>query len=415
MARMEWLLLRLPADAGGAVSWAAADASGRLLSLPSNDTGAGLHTLTTGRRVVLLVPGGEVAQFEVPLPAGNEARLLQLAPFALEDQVAQDVEELHFAVGSRDAASGIVPVAVVEKTRMRQWLEQATALQLTPQLVYAESDLAPVVPGHVTLVASNGQLLLRHGEGRALQLPASDPALALEMLLGSSEAIPGANLVVFSTPEEWPRHSGPIEALRERVASFKVQLATGGPLALYALGVAQSTPVNLLQGEFRTQRAEGGGWRAWRGVALAALALLVVHAAASWWQLRQLRAASRGMDASIARMYESIFPGQAPGSAPRRALEKRLAEIAGGAGNQGELLALLAAVAGAKQGVPVAELQSLSFKPGSLQLRMAAPDAAALEQFSQALRSGGYRAEVTGGNHQGERYEGQVQVAPAGT
>jgi general secretion pathway protein L len=415
MATMEWLLLRLPAQAGAPLSWAAADASGRLLSLPSSDSGGGLHTLATGRRLALLVPGSEVAQFEAALPAGNEARLLQLAPFALEDQVAQDVDELHFAVGTRDAASGAVPVAVVERSRMQQWMDRATSLHLLPQAVFAESDLAPVLPGHVTMVVSGEQLLLRQGEGRALQLPAADPALALEMLLGSAEQIAAANLAVFSTPEDWPRHSAAIEALRPRVASFKVQLATGGPLALYALGIAQSVPINLLQGSFRPQRAASAGWRAWRGVAAAAAALLVLHAAGSWWQLRQLRAASREMEASIARMYGSIYPGQVPGSAPRRALEQRLAAVAGGAGNQGTLLPLLAAVANARQGVPVAELQSLTFKTGSLQLRMAAPDAAALQQFSEALRGGGYRAEVTGGNQRGGHYEGQVEVAPAGT
>lgn len=412
MATTEWLLLRLPAQAEAPLSWAAADTSGRLLSLPSSDDGGSLHTLTTGRRVALLVPGSEVAQFEAALPAGNETRLLQLAPFALEDQLAQDIDDLHFAVGARDAASGAVPVAVVERERMQQWMDRAASLHLLPQAVYAESDLAPVLPGHVTMVAHGEQLLLRQGEGRALQLPAADPGLALEMLLGGAEQIAGTHLAVFSTPDEWPRHAAAIEALRTRVASFKVQLATGGPLALYALGLAQSRPINLLQGAFRPQRAAGNGWRAWRGVAIAALALLLLHAAGSWWQLRQLRAASRGMEASIARLYGSIFPGQAPGAAPRRTLERRLAEVAGGTGNQGALLPLLAAVADASQGVPMAELQSLTFQPGSLRLRMSAPDAMSLEQFSQALRGHGLRAELTGGNQQGQRYEGQLEVAP---
>lgn len=415
MATREWLLLRLPATADAPLSWAAADASGRLLSVPSTDDGGSLHTLTTGRRLALLVPGSEVAQFQAALPAGNEARLLQLAPFALEDQVAQDVDELHFAVGVRDAASGLVPVAVTERSRMQHWMDQAAALQLLPEAVYAESDLAPVLPGHVTVMVTGEQLLLRHGEGRALQMPAADPALALEMLLGDPAQVSAVNLSVFSTPQEWPRHAAAIEALRPRVASFKVHLAAGGPLALYALGLAQSRPINLMQGAFRPQRPQSAGWRAWRGVAIAALALLVVHAGASWWQLRQLRVASRDMDASIARMYGSIFPGQAPGSAPRRTLERRLAELASGPGNQGGLLPPLAAVANAREGVPSVELLSFTFQTGRLQLRMAGPDAASLQQFSEALRGSGFDARVTAGNQQGGRFEGQVELVPAGT
>src|SRR5690349_23838077 len=109
----DWLLLRMPAEDDAPLSWAVADNHGQLLSVPSHDTGGGLHTMATGRKVALLIPAGEVSFFEAPLPAGNEARLQQLAPFALEDQVSQDIDTLHFAVGTRNASSGTAPVAVM--------------------------------------------------------------------------------------------------------------------------------------------------------------------------------------------------------------------------------------------------------------------------------------------------------------
>src|SRR6187401_1552926 len=164
----DWLLLRIPATDEEPVSWAVADASGQLLSMPSQDTGGGLHTMATGRKVAFLVPAGEVSFFQATLPAGNEARLLQLAPFALEDQLSQDIDSLHFAVGPRDAVAGTVPVAVTERARM-------------PQALFAESDLAPALPGHVTMLVSGDQLLLRNDGARPLVLPAADPSLALDM------------------------------------------------------------------------------------------------------------------------------------------------------------------------------------------------------------------------------------------
>jgi general secretion pathway protein L len=123
----DWLLLRLPPDEDGPVSWALADAAGQLMSLPSSDTGAGLHTVSVGRRIALLVPGADVVHLHAVVPVGSEARALQLVPFALEDQLSQDVDQLHFAIGSRDATSGTVPVAVMERVRMQQWLARATA------------------------------------------------------------------------------------------------------------------------------------------------------------------------------------------------------------------------------------------------------------------------------------------------
>jgi type II secretion system protein L len=276
--------------------------------------------------------------------------------------------------------------------------------------VFAESDLAPLLPGHVTMVAAEDQLLLRQDAGRPLLMPASDPDLALEMLLGPGADLGAVHLAVYSTPEDWPRHAAQVEKLRDRVATFNVQLNAGGLLGLYALGLAQARPINLLQGAFRARSATQANWRSWRGAAIAAGALLLLHVGSSWWQLRQLRTASADLDGQIAQVYESIFPGQEPGSAPRRQLEQRLNALAGEGGQQGELLNLLAAIAAARTNVPVAELDSLAFKRGSMQLHLSAPDAAVLEQFSQALRAGGYGAQIASGSQRGERYEGQIDV-----
>ncbi|MEO6186575.1 MAG: type II secretion system protein GspL, partial [Steroidobacteraceae bacterium] len=301
------------------------------------------------------------------------------------------------------------------RSQMQDWLARATELQLIPQAVFAESDLAPVLPGHVTMVVADGQLLLRNDTARPLLLPANDPALALDMLLGDQADTDAVHVAVYSSPEEWHRYRVSVEALRERVASLKVQLSSGGLLAQFAQGLAHSTPINLLQGSFRPQRPAGAGWREWRWAAVLALALVLLHGIGSFWQLRQLRRDSAAADQAMTRLYGSIFPGQPPGADPRRTLELRLASLAGDANQQGELLHLLAAVAAAKQNVPVAVLQSFTFRPGALQMKLSAPDAATLEHFSEALRASGYTAEVTAGSVREGKYEGQVDLKNPGT
>jgi general secretion pathway protein L len=411
----DWLLLRLPAEEDAAPSWVVADAQGQLRSLPSQDESGGLHTMATGRKVALLLPAGEVSFFQAALPPGNETRLLQLAPFALEDQLSQDVDALHFAVGPRDAATGTVPVAVMERARLQQYLARAAHLQLIPHAVFAESDLAPMLPGHVTMLVTGDQLLLRDDTTRSLVLPAADPLLALEMLPGTGANLAQANLTVFVGPADWQKYSNVLEPLRERVGSFKVQLNNGGVLAQLAQGLAHGAPVNLMQGTLKPRNTSTTSWHAWRWVAGLAATLLVVHVAGSLWQLRQMHRASADLDASISQLYASIFPGQPVGREPRRALEKRLAAVAGGGGSQGDFMNLLAAVAAAKQNVPLAQLQSLTFKPGSLQLKLAAPDASALEQFNQAIRAGGYKADLKSGTAKGAVYEGLVELTGAGS
>jgi general secretion pathway protein L len=415
MATSEWLLLRLPAQDDAPITWAATDSSGRLLALPADENDPGLQQMAAGRQVALLVPAGDVSSFQVALPAGNEAKLQQLAPFALEDLVSEDIDQLHFAVGRRDAASGMVTVQVAHRLRMQQWLARAAALQLQPDALFNEAELAPVLPGHVTMLLAEDQLLLRQEGGQPLLMPAADPLLALEMLLGAEADLGVVNLAIHASPDEWPRHAALLESLRDRVASFNVQLEAGGLLALYSRALVETQPINLLQGAFRAQQSQLIDWPRWRGVAIALLALLVLHAVATGWELHRLRAESARLDQPMASLFSSVFPGQQPGPDPRRQFQKRLTEIAGGPGQQGEMLPLLAAIAAAGQNVPIAKLESLTFKPGSMQLRLSAPDAQALELFSQAVRAGGYEVEIISGQIQGDHYSGQLQVKARGS
>lgn len=415
MANSEWLLLRLAAQDDAPLSWAAVDESGRLLATPADEHDPQLAGMAAGRRVALLVPAGDVSHLEVQLPAGNEARLLQLVPFALEDQLSEDIEDLHFAVGTRNAVSGLVPAAVVNRERMAQWMARMSGLQLVPARVISESELVPVLPGHVTMVAGDDQLLLRREGSAPLLMPAADPAFALEMLLGSGEELASVNLAVYASADEWPRYAAAIEALRARVASLNVQLESGGLLAMYARQLPQSKTINLLQGAFRPDQSRGAGLERWRGVAAALLALVLLDAAGSWWQARGLQAESAQLEKSMANLFSSVFPGQQPAADPRRQFERRLAQIAGGATEKGELLPMLAALAAAQQNTPVAKLESINFRSGSMQLRVGAPDASTLEQFSQSLRAGGYNVEIQSGQSQGESYSGQIAVKVQGT
>jgi cytochrome bd-type quinol oxidase subunit 2 len=59
-------------------------------------------------------------------------------------------------------------------------------------------------------------------------------------------------------------------------------------------------------------------------------------------------------------------------------------------------------------------VQGLSFREGGLDLRLKASDAASLERIDQALRNGGWQAELTSGSAAGSVYEGRIQMRPGG-
>ncbi len=68
-----------------------------------------------GRHVCVLVPGTDVLLTEPELPAKAGAKLQQIVPYALEEQLAEDIDDLHFAIGKRSGDAPTTPVAVVAR------------------------------------------------------------------------------------------------------------------------------------------------------------------------------------------------------------------------------------------------------------------------------------------------------------
>src|SRR5690606_3089436 len=136
------------------------DGHGARLGSVQSGTLAEAAPQTIGRRVILLVPGPDVLLAEPVLPLKSGAKLAQIVPFALEEQLATDVEDLHFAVGKRDGRPG-TPVAVVSRARMQEWQDTLTAAGIHADSIYAETAALPVTPNGVTLVIDAARVYVR--------------------------------------------------------------------------------------------------------------------------------------------------------------------------------------------------------------------------------------------------------------
>jgi general secretion pathway protein L len=407
----EWLVLQLPRGAEESCGWMLADEHGQPLAAPRLGTLAQAAGDAGGRRIAALLPSSDVLITEVELPQKSGVRPQQIAPFALEEQLAADIETLHFAVGARDDRSGRTAVAVVTRSLMERWVAALAAEGLSAAVMCAEAALLPDNPGHTVLMIEADTLSVRRVGQTPLSMPADDMAAALEAALGTTLA--DDNLLVYATPLEWQRHAGDAEALRNRCASFKVQLLNAGPLPLLAPQLAGGHYINLMAGDFGIKTSFGGDWRRWRLAAVLAVALFAVHIGGLSLELLQQQRSERALDEAIGNVARRALPGDPGTGAVRSRVEQRLLAAQGQAGGSG-LLSALAALAQAVSGVSGASVQGLSFRDGGMDLKLKAADAASLERVDQALRTGGWQADLTAGSVAGTVYEGRILMRPAG-
>jgi len=375
--------------------------------------------MATGRRVAVILPAGEALATDSDAPAKGAAKLAQVIPYALEERVADEIENLHFAIGDRDSTTGRVPVVVVNRAHIDARLAELRTAGLNPQAIYSEATLLPAMPGQMIGLLEGDTLTLRTADAPPLVLPALSITDGLEMALSmQAPAVAGLEpamlgMLLYAGHQEWEAHQLQIDAFRDRFTGMKVQLLPRGSLSVLAPAAATGEAVNILQGPLAVVSPLELGWRSWRIAAVLAASLLCLHLGARFFELNRLRKSEASLDTSIQDAFRAAMPGQQNATNARRRVEQRLGEInSGGAG--GALLPALSALANARNAAPNAKIEGITFRDGTLDLRINAPDAASLDAIGQQLRAASWQADIMGGSASGDSYRGRLQVRKAG-
>lgn len=404
----ETLVIRLRAAEEAPASWLIVDATGARSGPVQSGPVADALNSAQGRRVVLLLPGSEVTLAEPELPLRGGARLAQAVPFALEEQLASDVETLHFAVGARDAGTVGTPVAVVSRTLMDRWLGQCAAAGIQPNAAYADSAAVPSVVAGCTLLLDDNLLFVRRANSLPYVLDAEALPDALELALGAADGSAEAaeHVTFYAATTDYERHRDTIEGLRAHTATMQVKLLPDGTLPLLAAQAVSGAGVNLLQGPYAPRSSLANQLREWRLPAALAAALVLLFIggqALSWWQLSR---AEKALDAQIAAVFAQAMPGQQMVDA-RAQMEGVLR--ARGASSAG-LLPAMSVLAQAMAQAPTARIEAMSFRGDALELRLTAPTIESLDGIKQAMTRDGLSAEIQSATPRGPVVEGRLQV-----
>jgi general secretion pathway protein L len=412
---------RTPEGEPGLAEWAVVDATGACVLAPAAGPLPGAAALGPGRRTVVLVPAGRVLRTRADVPVKGTNRIAQALPFALEDLMAEDVEELHFAGGDR-LADGQIAVAVVRREWMTAWQEQLESAGINAQALYADSDGVSDVSGTSTLVLEEQHALLRDpgGDPVVAELDALDGLLELWLAQPRPAAVDGAvparNLQVYDATVDGVPNSI-WEQYQERVQSLEVRRLPDGALLRLAAAIVTHPGVNLLQGDYTKRTSVGLQWPRWRVAAALAgttAVLLLAAAGAEAWRLHR---ESASLTATIQQAASFTFPGVNPEANLRAVVNSRLQGAAGapaGAASR-QFLETLATVAAAVAKTGDARVEGLNYRAGIMELQVRAPSADALDSIRKLVTENGrLTAEIQSSNSVGDQIQGRIRITGKG-
>ncbi len=402
----ETLFIRLIDD--GTATWAAFDAHGALASPVGRGALAGAAAALLGRRCCVLVPAVDVTSTQVELPVASQARLRQIVPFSLEESLADDLEQLAFAIGTR-LASGSTPVIVVAKQQMASWLEQLRAATIIPHAVCSEADGVPDVPGTLVLVVEGDRIYGRYAQHAPFVLEGLTLRQTLDVARLPEQQPTERHLLVYTDAENRDGVRSEVAALQEEYASVEIKVAAEGVFPHLAATLAQRPGTNLLQGAYAPKSNWAAFTRPWRFAAtllIATAALLFVSQGAQYWQLRR---SDRELDQLISAGCQRAV-GDARQSACQRAVQAQLGRPASDSSEN--FLTTLAAISAARG--PDMRIDALSYRNGVMDLQLVVENVPALDEFARGLeQTKRFAAEIQAANQRDTGTEGRVRVTGA--
>lgn len=367
----------------------------------SGDTSE-LAALANQREVLVIVPSEDVLMAPVVLPKMNRIRLQKALPFALEEQLIDEIDQLHFANGDYQE-NGELPVAVVSYEKMQVWLTLIAGWNIKAD-AFIPSILSVPFEDNVIHIVINEVANVRTAMYKGFACDVDNLTTCFNLAITDSGQIPSTIKIHNATAYPYKD--------KLKISSFveEQMLSKDELLTLLAKTVINASTLNLLQGEYKTKKT--------RMPEMQRLIKAATVLAASWLLLlflypfiSYLILSSRlhQIDGEIKTIYQHHFPAASNMSAPKIRMDDKLRKLEGGAG-QNRFLILLGYIGKGVASADNVKLKRLDFQNGQVSLEITAASSESFSGFTGFLASEGLDVKQQNATLSGSHVNATVQV-----
>lgn len=382
------------------VDWATFSANGQVIDFKIAVTLESL--LPIKAPTIALIPSTQLTITQVTIPSRRWQQVLQAVPYAVEDQLAEEIEQLHFAV--KKLPSAAVSVAIINRILMDTYqaiLKSVKVTHLTPDV------LAIPKP-------TNGWGILQY-QNRVLVRTDVDSGFATEM--DTLVPVLQAALANGPIPEQWvifnttSATTGLCEILQIFDIPIVEQQHSQALLGWFTECLSQNKPFNLLQGDYQLKHPLSALWQPWRltvwlGIGL--ISILLVERGIDYQKLRQQQ---QQLTTDIIQIYQHTFPKTRKIVDPRAQMAQQLKQLQAKQGQSPEnFLVLLQQINAPFKQIAGLTIQQLDYQKGQFNIRLTAKNLRELETLKQQLNTLGFMADIQVATHRQTVVDSQLRI-----
>ena len=342
--------------------------------------------------VIVGLPSDDVRSTLLSVSPEERKHLAKSLPFMMEEQVAEDVEELHFVSSALDEEHHLV--AFTRRDSMNAWVEQLASND-SLKIFAPEALCLPLEADECCAVVDGDEVVLRWGNAHGARVDLS----MLSMILDSMSEMP-SSLVIYGTDREQVVS----QLSDEQAALVDWRQGDWGAVLLLAKSAPQ---VNLRQGVFAPPLPLAKWWGVWKTVAIAASVALSLQFISDISQFQKLKAQNIELRSAIQDSYRKANPRGAVVDVEKQ-LDRQIAEFTGEEGVAAFTPRLVDVVTAttAKNG----RVTSINYTAGQLRLNLTAQDFASVDQIRQALERAGLKATLETSSARGDEVRARLRV-----
>lgn len=237
--------------------------------------------------VIVWVPTAQVMMLSANVPGKRASEWRQALPYAFEEQLAEPVESLHFAVYHRET-DGLTHCAVVSKAKMQQWVDELSAHDLKTAMLVPDCFQLPEPQTSSGVhywnhFCQEAHCWVRTGRYAGFETQESLLPVWLEKA-NQSQAVVQHSLNALS-----------FEALKQTC-----QQVSEHPQNWKAF--------DLRQGDFQAKRQRSGSPSQWGRFAFVGVLLLALYVVQQYWQAHLWEKQAQLTHQQTVKLFKQLFP-----------------------------------------------------------------------------------------------------------
>ena len=359
---------------------------------------ASMHDIT------VVIPGEDILFLTAEVPGKNIQRIQQAIPYVLEDNVIDDVDDLHFAINkTNDDVSNEYAISVINKGYIESLIQTLEDKGIQADVITADYLLLndnSVLTDGIRIIFNSGKLKF-------------SSSIQSEVIINNEDLIKIENLKLINCEKE-PNDHVQIERLIKNTNPDKINCDGRIELCLIE-NSPKKTSINLLQGLYKKKKDWSNTGKTWFPVAVLFLIWLCVQSGLFIFDYIGLTKQNDDLNLKITRLYKNSFPDSRRIIDAKAQMQQKLVELRKRKGKSGrsftKMLSDSASVFSEAKGL---NIKSLRYYDGQISLEINIASLQALDKLKERLQNEkGYLVEIQNASSGKENVTARLQISGA--